>query len=990
MTTYTGKTNFSLTIPPKATSMTITAVGGGGGSGSGGASGGSGAKLVASFNINDNSKPLIIYTGGKGGGGAGGAGGGGGGKTTVKFNANLVGNYIITDPTLGPVINIVAGGGGGGGGGGIQYSGGDGGNVELQLGNNLQEIGTGAIGYNGAIGIQYSGEGGGGKYAGDSAGDIGLGGRGGERGGTDAGLEGGDGGSNGFGGLAGGDGGGGGGGGGGYGGEGEGGAGGGDGAGRGTGGSNGGGGGGDGGGGGGGGLSGGGGGGASSAGGGGGGSSTIIFSYYSNVLTMPTNPFISTNYSKANNAGQDGYVTISFGYPVISITSIIPGSNVDNGETLTINGANFDSDASVTSSAGIGSITHISPSQITFIPSGLSGSQTVTVTVTNTNSSGLSATGNYTTALAPSITTIAAPNSYFINGATLTINGSNFITGATVSVNGGAPFLAGYSSPSSLSFTAPDITKGATVPVIVTNPNGFSSNSISITYDSLPTISNITAPNSYFIVGATLTIIGTNFGNGAKVQNSAAGSTQYDTFYNSSTNLTFTAPSGLSNSIIVVNPNGLPSNAYTRFEYDSPPIFTDYTPRYGVVSNKSVTITGTNILSGATLSFSNITPSPYASFQDSTGSITFLAPTNPPGTSLPFTITNPDTLTATGTLQYDSIPIITTVDATQKGIISTALINIHGNYFDPNATVNIINVFDASSANIVSPSITTTDISFNIPPNLITAGGSPVTFTITNPSGLSVNTVLQSNTSPQITLDKVSGISNEIVTIINNGPTPFYNIAPPLNVDFSGTILNPITITDTEIEIELPYIPIDDTIIYIITITNGDGLVSNPIYFIYSFPVIYFLTLTGTDKKITSGISGLPITIYGKGFIASGFDLYVDNKLQPSERISNNQINFIMPPGFLCYNVPIYVITRIDKIKSNIVYYTFTPPSSTYPIDQQNVPPTRATTLCFLPNKRNTITYTQNSARQTKNQQWSYLSNQQTITQPCPLPINPP
>jgi hypothetical protein len=49
------------------------------------------------------------------------------------------------------------------------------------------------------------------------------------------------------------------------------------------------------------------------------------------------------------------------------------------------------------------------------------------------------------------------------------------------------------------------------------------------------------------------------------------------------------------------------------------------------------------------------------------------------------------------------------------------------------------------------------------------------------------------------------------------------------------------------------------------------------------------------------------------------------------------------------------------------------------PANQQNIPPTRETTLCFTPNKQEVLQYKQNSSKLTKNQRWSYLSN-----------INPP
>jgi hypothetical protein len=63
-----------------------------------------------------------------------------------------------------------------------------------------------------------------------------------------------------------------------------------------------------------------------------------------------------------------------------------------------------------------------------------------------------------------------------------------------------------------------------------------------------------------------------------------------------------------------------------------------------------------------------------------------------------------------------------------------------------------------------------------------------------------------------------------------------------------------------------------------------------------------------------------------------------------------------------------------------MVFTTFNNPACLPPRDnQQNIPPTRETTLCLTPNKQNVLQYKKNSSNQTKKQLWTYLSN-----------INPP
>jgi hypothetical protein len=56
-----------------------------------------------------------------------------------------------------------------------------------------------------------------------------------------------------------------------------------------------------------------------------------------------------------------------------------------------------------------------------------------------------------------------------------------------------------------------------------------------------------------------------------------------------------------------------------------------------------------------------------------------------------------------------------------------------------------------------------------------------------------------------------------------------------------------------------------------------------------------------------------------------------------------------------------------------MVTTTFQNPACAFPVTTQNVPPTRATTLCLVKNKKAVLSIN-NNARQTKNQRWAYLS----------------
>lgn len=184
-TMFPSAGEYSFTVPPGVTSISVTAVGGAGGA-SCDAAGGEGASVSGAFSVTPGEQ-LQIGVGGAGGtatcgtqGGVGGLGGGGvGGTGSVSDGGGGGGGAtVVSGPSLSagyPSVLVIAAGGGGAGGGLTAGAGGDAGSP----GNN----GGGACGAGGA-GTSSGGGAGGGTSGGCSGSDgtggsLGLGGSGG-------------------------------------------------------------------------------------------------------------------------------------------------------------------------------------------------------------------------------------------------------------------------------------------------------------------------------------------------------------------------------------------------------------------------------------------------------------------------------------------------------------------------------------------------------------------------------------------------------------------------------------------------------------------------------------------------------------------------------------------------------------------------------------------------------------------------------------------
>jgi hypothetical protein len=211
----------------------------------------------------------------------------------------------------------------------------------------------------------------------------------------------------------------------------------------------------------------------------------------------------------------------------------------------------------------------------------------VVVTVFGVASNGLP----FTIVLPPTITSLSLTSGAV--GVSITITGTNFGTPqgtSTVTFNGTAAAAASVWSATSITVTVP---VGATTGNVVVNVLGTASNGSPFTV--APTITSLNQTSG--AVGASITIIGTNFGTtqGASTVTfngtAAAAASAWST-----TSLTVLVPVGATTGNVVVTVGGQVSNG-SPFTIVLPPSITSLSQTSGPAGT-SITITGTNF--GAT------------------------------------------------------------------------------------------------------------------------------------------------------------------------------------------------------------------------------------------------------------------------------------------------------------------------------------------------------------------------------------------------------
>jgi hypothetical protein len=291
--------------------------------------------------------------------------------------------------------------------------------------------------------------------------------------------------------------------------------------------------------------------------------------------------------------------------PAPTVASVSPNSGTTAGGTaVTITGANFATGATVTfGSAAATSVVVVSGTQITATtPAGTAGAALVTVSNPGGQSGALA--GGFTYIAPPTVTSVSPNNGPVAGGTAVTITGTNFAAGAAVTLGGTAATNVVVASSTTITATTPAHAAGA-VAATVTNSNGLSGNLANgFTYIAPPTVTGVSPSSGTTAGGTAVTISGTNFATGAGVTFGTSAATNVVVV--SSTTITATTPAGSAGAVTVTvtNPGSLSGSLSSGYTYVVTPTVTSVSPNNGPpAGGTSVTITGTNFATGATVTF---------------------------------------------------------------------------------------------------------------------------------------------------------------------------------------------------------------------------------------------------------------------------------------------------------------------------------------------------------------------------------------------------
>jgi len=253
---------------------------------------------------------------------------------------------------------------------------------------------------------------------------------------------------------------------------------------------------------------------------------------------------------------------------------------------------------------------------------------------------------------APSVSSISPSSGGTGGGTAVTISGSNFVSGATVTIGGNAATNINVVSGTTITAVTPAHASGA-VNVVVTNPDGQSGTlSSGFTYTTspppAPAVSSVSPNTGSTAGGSAVTITGTNFVAGATASFGGAQATNVNV--TNSTTITALTPAHSAGvvSVVVSNPDGQNGTLSGGFTYSAPqtappPTVASISPNFGpTAGGTAVTITGSNFVSGAAVTFDGAAASSVD--VSSSTSITAVTPAHAAG-AVNVVVTNPDSQT---------------------------------------------------------------------------------------------------------------------------------------------------------------------------------------------------------------------------------------------------------------------------------------------------------------------------------------------------------
>lgn len=513
--------------------------------------------------------------------------------------------------------------------------------------------------------------------------------------------------------------------------------------------------------------------------------------------------------------------------PSITSLSITTGAV---GASVTITGTNFGSSqgsSTVKFNGTVATVTSWTATSIaTKVPTGATTGNVV-VTVSNHASNGVS----FTVVPAPSITSLSVTSGAV--GASVTITGTNFGSSqgsGTVKFNGTAATVGSWNA-TTIAVTVPS---GATTGNVVVHASGVDSNGSSFTVLPTPTITSLNPTSG--IIGASVTITGTNFGSsqGSSTVN-FNGTAATPTSWNA-TSIGVPVPSGATTGNVVVHASGVDTNGVA---FTVVPNITSLSPTSGAVG-VSVTITGTGFggsQGSSTVKFNGTTASPTS------WSATSIAVPVPTGATTGNVVVHASGVDSNG-VTFTVSPSISSLSVT-SGPTGTA-VTISGLNFGGTQGTSTV-TFNGAAATPTSWSAAS--IAAPVPSSASTG---PVVVTV---GGVASNGVTFSVVPNIASLSPSSGGVKTFVTISG---TAFGSSQGSSTVTFNGTTALPSGWTNTSIVVPVPSNATTGPVVVTVS-----GLASSGVTFSFSATGSF----SGTISKASDGtaISGATIQALQSG-----------------------------------------------------------------------------------------------------------------------------
>jgi len=285
--------------------------------------------------------------------------------------------------------------------------------------------------------------------------------------------------------------------------------------------------------------------------------------------------FIIKDSDASNLVGWDMYGEIyladnvheSVRFPIVTSVTPVVGKTA-GGTGLTINGANFTSDTTVTlDSVACTNVVYVDSTQLTAdSPAGDAGAQTLKVTIPNQGSFSLAEAFTYYGS--PTLTTCSPSTGN--EGTSLTLTGTNFqspITGVTI--NGEDCTSVVWRNSTRVTCRAPANDNG-TYDVVVTNPDGETATLASgFQYITSPTVTSVSPWFGLTTGGESVTITGTGFSSVSGVTFGGSSATSVVTVSGTSVTCNTPARSEEVCNVVVTNGDGGAGTLYSGFEYQA-------------------------------------------------------------------------------------------------------------------------------------------------------------------------------------------------------------------------------------------------------------------------------------------------------------------------------------------------------------------------------------------------------------------------------------